>query len=113
MIFLSFHNILVCLIISSDQQYQRPFEDDEICLRQNYLHLELSLVAQLDGEVHRKLNGVVKIQTAGNILTCISQENLLHISFPRFYQDLILYWEILVYSLSIRILILFCKLVQL
>ena len=87
-----------------DQQYQRPFEDQQIYHEQKYLHQEHSLLTGLDWKVHTKLNNVVESQIVVNILTCISQEN--HIScytqaFPRFYQGLIV--VILVSSFSILI----------
>ena len=111
LIFLLFHNDLF-FIICCDQQYQRPFEDQQIYRQQRYLHQELSLLTQLDWKVHRKLNATVESQTVVNTLTCISPEN--HKScytpyFPRFYHELTV--VILVYSFRILILILFYQLV--
>ena len=39
LIFLLFHNVLVFLKIYGNQQYQRPFRDQQIYHKQNYLHL--------------------------------------------------------------------------
>ena len=97
--------------ICCGQQYQRPFENQQIYHEQKYLRQELSLLTQCDWKVHRKLN-VVESQIAVNVLTCISQENhksCYKTSFPRFYQHLIV--VILIYSFSILILILFDELV--
>ena len=74
LIFQLLHNDLVSLICC-DQQYQRPFEDQQIRHKQNYLHQELLLLTHLDREVQRKLNNVVESRIVANILTCISQEN--------------------------------------
>ena len=67
LIFLSFHNVLVFLKIYRNQQYQRPFRDQQMYHKQNYLHLQLLLLTLLDGEMHRKLNSVVENQVTGNI----------------------------------------------
>ena len=74
--------------ICCDQQYQRPFENQQMYYEQNYLHQEPSLLTQLGWGVHRKLNNVIKSQIVVNVLTCISQENHKFCytpSFPRFY----------------------------
>ena len=59
-------------MIRRDQKYQRSFRDQQIRHKQIYLHLGISLLTQLDGEVYRKLNSVAESQITGNI--CISQK---------------------------------------
>ena len=73
LIFFLLHNDLLFLTICYDQHYQRPFQDQQICQKQNYLHQKISLLIQLDWEVHGKFN-VVESQIVGDILICISQE---------------------------------------
>ena len=67
-IFVLLHNDLVFLIICFDQQYQRPFEDQQIYQTKNYLHQGLSSLTQLDWKVHRELNSVVDNRNRFNIL---------------------------------------------
>lgn len=75
LIFLSIHNDLVFLIICIDEQYQRPLEDKKICHWKSFVHLELSLLTQLDEKLHRKLNGVIESKVVENMVICISQED--------------------------------------
>lgn len=75
LIFLSIQNDLVFLIICIDEQYQRPLEDQKICHWKSFVHLELSLLTQLDEKLHRKLNGVIESKVVENMVICISQED--------------------------------------
>ena len=71
-----------------DQQYQRSFEDQQLCHKQCYINQGFSLLIQLEGEVHRKLNSFVENQVAENISTCTSQENY-KLSLHQLFQDII------------------------
>ena len=75
-----------------DQQYQRPFEDQQIYHEQKNLHQKFLLLTQLDREVHRKLNNYIEAQIVVDILTSIFQENHKFCyapSFVRFYRKLV------------------------